>query len=160
MYPIWHPYTSAKDDPPLCVKKAHGSQIELSNGRNMIDAIGSWWTSVFGHSFPPLVQVLQRQAEELDHALFGSVTHEPAQKVSSQLCGILGPGKVVFSDNGSTAIEIGMKLACHLAKLRKESKRTLFASFEGGYHGDTIGVMSLQGKGLFTAPYSTLLRKG
>jgi adenosylmethionine-8-amino-7-oxononanoate aminotransferase len=160
VYPIWHPYTSAADDPPLCVKKARGSQIELSDGKKLIDAIGSWWTSVFGHSFPPLVRELQKQAEELDHALFGSVTHEPAQKVSNQLCGILGPGKVIFSDNGSTAIEIGMKLACHLAKLRKESKRTFFASFEGGYHGDTIGVMSLQGNSLFTAPYSTLLRKG
>lgn len=159
-YPIWHPLTTAQDTPPICVKKAFGSEIELTDGSKLIDSIGSWWTSIFGHCFPPLVQALQNQAEELDHVLFGSATHEPAQRVARLLAEALGPGKVIFSDNGSTAIEIGMKLAAHLAVLHKETERTLFASFEGGYHGDTIGAMSLQGEGLFTKPYLSLLRKG
>lgn len=160
MYPLWHPLTSAQALPPPCVKKAFGSQLELSDGTQLIDAIGSWWTSVFGHSYPPLVQALKKQAEELDHVLFGSVTHEPAQKVARLLVELLGPGKVVFSDNGSCAVEIGMKLACQLASLRGEKGRTLFASFQGGYHGDTIGVMGLQGHSVFTEPYLTLLREG
>jgi len=142
------------------VKRALGSQLELHDGKKLIDAIGSWWTSVFGHSYQPLVQALQQQAEELDHVLFGSVTHVPAQNVAHLLVDLLGPGKVIFSDNGSTAIEIGMKLACHLASLRGDKERTLFASFEGGYHGDTIGVMGLQGRSIFTEPYLALLREG
>ena len=160
MYPIWHPYTSAQATRPCSLKKAHGSILELEDGHKLIDAIGSWWTSIFGHSYPPLVEALKNQADKLDHALFGSVTHEPALRVAAQLVDLLGPGKCIFSDNGSTSVEIGMKLACQLTSLRHDKKRTLFASFQGGYHGDTIGTMSLQGQTLFTSPYLSLLREG
>jgi adenosylmethionine---8-amino-7-oxononanoate aminotransferase len=95
---------------------------------------------VFGYSFPPLVQVLQKQVEELDHVLFGIVTHEPALNVAETLVDILGRVKVIFSDNGSTAVEIAIKLACQLSSLRGETNRTHIASFSGGYHGDIIGA--------------------
>jgi adenosylmethionine---8-amino-7-oxononanoate aminotransferase len=148
----WHPYTQhGVDHELLPVVGAQGSWLELADGRRVLDAISSWWANLHGHGHPRLVQAAARQAQMLDHVLFAGCTHEPAVGLAEDLLALTAPlahdghrlSRVFYSDNGSTAIEVALK-AAYLSWLRRgQPERTLFLALDDGYHGDTLGAMSV-----------------
>ncbi len=143
---VWHPYTSLADPvDPLPVIAAEREFLHLADGRSVIDAISSWWTILHGHRHPPLMKALRDATRELDHVLFAGVTHPHAVEFAEMLLrsSPLPDGKVFYSDNGSTAVEVALKLAYQYHCHRGDSSRTLFVGFDGGYHGDTFGPMAV-----------------
>ncbi|MEW6071665.1 MAG: adenosylmethionine--8-amino-7-oxononanoate transaminase [Planctomycetota bacterium] len=157
---LWHPYTPHAVEPaPLPVRRAQGAVLELEDGRELIDAVSSWWTCLHGHGHPRLVEAMRRQAEELDHVLFAGVTHAPAVRLAEELVRLAPPGlsRVFYSDDGSTAVEVALKMAYHSCVRAGEPQRTVFLALEGGYHGDTFGAMAVGDPAPFFAPYAPLL---
>jgi adenosylmethionine-8-amino-7-oxononanoate aminotransferase len=165
----WHPYTPHGADPdPLPVVAAHGARLELADGRTLIDAISSWWTCLHGHGEPALVAALHEQAARLDHVLFAGATHEPAVALAEALLAAFREARppsarepqlerVFFSDDGSTAVEVALKIARHAWVERGQPERRVFVALEGGYHGDTFGAMSVGDPDPFFAAYRPLL---
>jgi len=157
---LWHPYTRHGIEPdPLPVVRAEGARLHLADGRVLLDAISSWWSCLHGHAHPVLVEALARQARELDHVLFAGATHESAVRFAEELVEVVPKGlkRVFYSDDGSTAVEVALKMAYHACALRGEPGRTVFVALEGGYHGDTFGAMSVGDPLPFFEPYSRLL---
>ncbi len=156
---IWHPLTQMKTaSPPLPVLKAQGAELTLENGRILIDAIASWWVNLHGHSHPFIAQKIYEQLNKLEHVIFAGFTHEPAVELAEQLLSIL-PGnqsKVFFSDNGSTAVEVAIKMALQFWENRGTQKRKIVA-LKNAFHGDTFGAMSVSGRGAFTKAFLSLL---
>jgi len=155
---IWHPYTHIKFKNYLTVERTEGSYIYTQDGRKILDAISSWWLVTHGHSYEPIIQAIQRQVERFSQVIFAGFTHEPAVNLAELLLNLLPDhfSKVFFSDNGSTAVEIGIKMALQYF-YNIGQKRKVILALEGGYHGDTFGAMSVSGKGVFTAPFEELL---
>ncbi|WP_439623524.1 adenosylmethionine--8-amino-7-oxononanoate transaminase [Gemmata sp.] len=157
---IWHPYTSLADPAdPLPVVSAQREFLHLADGRRIIDAISSWWTILHGHRHPPLVDALTHAAHTLDHVLFAGVTHPPAVELAELMLDSAPwkGGKAFYSDNGSTAVEVALKLAYQFWCHRGEPQRTLFVGFENGYHGDTFGAMAVGRDPLFFGTFEPLL---
>jgi adenosylmethionine-8-amino-7-oxononanoate aminotransferase len=157
---LWHPYTRHGVEPdPLPIVRAEGARLWLADGRVLVDAISSWWACLHGHGHPRLVEALARQAQELDHVLFAGATHEPAVRLAEELVEVVPKGlkRVFFSDDGSTAVEVALKLAYHAWVVRGEPGRTAFVALEGGYHGDTLGAMALGERAPFFEPYAPFL---
>lgn len=150
---IWHPFTQhATERDPIVVTRAQGASLFDEEGREILDLVSSWWTCIHGHSHPEIVKTLSEQAGELEHVMFAGFTHPPAARLAEQLAGVLPDdlNRVFFSDNGSTAVEVALKLAFQYQRNRGETGRDGFIAFEGGYHGDTLGAMSVgQGSGFF-----------
>lgn len=144
--PIWRPYTQMKTAPiPMKVVKGKGVILELEDGRQILDCISSWWVTIHGHSHPALAETLYQQAQQLEHVIFTSFTHEPAEQLARKLLAHLPKSltRVFFSDNGSTAVEVALKMAYQYWYNQGETQRTSFITFEGGYHGETLGAMSV-----------------
>ncbi len=144
--PIWRPYTQMKTaPPPLNVVKGDGIWLELADGRRIMDCISSWWVTIHGHAHPALAEALYRQAQQLEQVIFAGFTHEPAEQLARQLLTHVPSSlcRVFFSDNGSTAVEVALKMAYQYWINQGEPDRSRFISFEGGYHGDTIGAMAI-----------------
>lgn len=142
----WHPYTQHQTEPdPLPIAAARGAELELADGRVLLDAIASWWANLHGHGRPELVAAMASQAEHLDHVLFAGATHEPAVGLAEALVDATPPGltRVFYSDDGSTAVEVALKMAYQQWVHRGEPQRTTFIALEGGYHGDTFGAMAV-----------------
>jgi len=157
---VWHPYTSLRDpDKPLVVVNAQDEFLTLDDGRQIIDGISSWWTIQHGHRFPPLMHTLRKAAARYDHVLFAGMTHPPAIELAEYMLATMPwrGGRIFYSDNGSTAVEVALKMAyqywCHLG----ESQRTLFVGFEDSYHGDTFGAMSVSRDPLFFGQFEPLM---
>ncbi len=144
---VWHPYSRLVEPlPPLPVVAAEREFLILADGRRVIDAISSWWTILHGHNHPPLVQALTEAAARLDHVIFAGATHPAAVQLAERLLATLPwppGGRVFYSDNGSTAVEVALKIAYHYWCLRGQPQRQLFLSLRGGYHGDTFGAMAV-----------------
>jgi adenosylmethionine---8-amino-7-oxononanoate aminotransferase len=142
---IWHPFTQMLTaDPPLEVCRGKGVYLELRDGRKLVDCISSWWVNIHGHARPEIAEAIFEQAKKLEQVIFAGFTHQPAEELAATLVENL-PGDlkhVFFSDNGSTAVEVALKMAYQYWQNLGE-KRTRFIAFEGGYHGDTVGAMSL-----------------
>lgn len=158
--PIWRPFTQMKDLPPLpFVKKAKGEKLFLEDGRIIIDAISSWWVITHGHCEESIVEAVVEQAKSLDQTLFANTTHESGERLIQELSSLLPKSlsHFFFSDNGSTAVEVALKMALQACAIRGEEKRKRFLSFQYGYHGDTVGAMSVGGESSFTAPYKSML---
>ncbi|MCK6447262.1 MAG: adenosylmethionine--8-amino-7-oxononanoate transaminase [Planctomycetes bacterium] len=156
----WHPYTQhGLESEFLPVVGARGSRLELADGRSLIDAISSWWTCLHGHGHPRLVEALRSQAERLDHVLFAGATHEPAVRLAERLVELAPPGlaRVFYSDDGSTAVEVALKIALQSARNRGERERRVFVALEGAYHGDTFGAMAVGEREPFFAAFDELL---
>jgi adenosylmethionine-8-amino-7-oxononanoate aminotransferase len=157
---IWHPFTSlGNDQEPILIEKAEGVYLCTPDGRKIIDAVSSWWVNLHGHSHPVIAKAISRQAETLEHVIFAGFTHEPAIQLSKNLLSILPENqvKIFFSDDGSTAVEVGLKMAFqYWYNLGVSSKKKVIA-IKGAYHGDTFGSMSVGERGAFTAPFSTYL---
>ncbi len=143
---IWLPYAQMKTmTPPLVVAGTAGSRIVLADGRSLIDGIASWWTACHGYNHPHIRQAVARQLETMPHVMFGGLTHEQPLRLAQRLCALL-PGdltRVFFSDSGSVAVEVAMKMAVQYWINRGGRTRTQFVAFKGGYHGDTTGAMAV-----------------
>ncbi len=156
---IWHPYSPLKQFREiLAVHRAEGALLFTEDHKPIIDAISSWWTNIHGHAHPYIATKLYEQALQLEHVIFAGFTHEPAVKLSQLLIQHTGLGqqKIFFSDNGSTAIEVAIKMALQYWFNTGTPKRTIIA-FDNAYHGDTFGAMSVSARGLFTKPFDDLL---
>ncbi len=143
---LWRPYTQMKTaQPPLEAVRTHGSRIVLADGRELIDGIASWWTAAHGYNHPHIRQAVAAQLEAMPHVMFGGLTHAPAENLAARLAALL-PGDldhVFFTDSGSVAVEVALKMAAQVWLNRGVAGRTRFLAFRGGYHGDTMGAMSV-----------------
>ena len=132
--------------PPLAVTATRGSRIVLADGRELIDGIASWWTACHGYNHPHIRAAVERQLAQMPHVMFGGLVHEPALTLARRLVGLLGPGdldRVFFSDSGSVAVEVALKMAVQYWRNQGRGRRTRFLAFTGGYHGDTTGAMAV-----------------
>jgi adenosylmethionine-8-amino-7-oxononanoate aminotransferase len=159
-YPIWHPFTPQVGTmAPLPVASGKGARLVLEDGTEIIDAISSWWVSIHGHSHPAFANALFKQANTLEQVIFAGFSHKPAQDLALRLLPLLGDNysKAFFSDNGSTAIEVALKMAMQYFWNNGLNHKTRFIALTGSYHGDTFGAMSVAEPSAFTAPYKPLL---
>lgn len=143
---IWLPYAQMKTvTPPLPVVRSQGSRLELADGRSLIDGVASWWTACHGYNHPHIAQAVRAQLDAMPHVMFGGLTHEPALTLARRLAGLLGPGldRVFYTDSGSVAVEVAMKMAVQFWLNQGERGRSRFLAFRGGYHGDTFGTMAV-----------------
>jgi adenosylmethionine-8-amino-7-oxononanoate aminotransferase len=145
---VWHPFTQMQvheADPPVPVVGGEGCDLLLANGERVLDGISSWWTCLHGHGHPKLVSALERQAAKLDHVMFAGFTHEPALELVARLRPKLPAilTRAFFSDDGSTAVEVALKMAFQAQLQRGEKGRDRFGALRGGYHGDTLGAVGV-----------------
>ncbi len=157
---IWHPFTPQQNaDEPLKIIRGKGEFLYGADGREYIDAIASWWTAIHGHNHRHIVQRIKTQLDVLDHVMLGGFTHEPALQLAEKLLALTNGDfhKIFYSDNGSTAVEIMLKLAVqYWHNLGKPQKNT-FIKFDVNYHGDTIGAMSTGGDSVFNRIFAALM---
>ena len=143
---IWHPYASLKNPPPVrMARSASGVEIELADGRRLVDAVSSWWCVAHGHNHPAIVEAIRRQSEKMCHVMFGGFTHEPAVALAERLAAFAPPGldRVFFADSGSIAVEVAVKMALQYQRAKGRTRRTKMLALKGGYHGDTACAMAL-----------------
>jgi len=156
---IWHPYTQMKTaQPPVPIVRGEAACVFDENGKRYIDAVSSWWVNIHGHAHPYIAQKVAEQLKKLEHVIFAGFTHEGAVELAERLLQIL-PGnqqKVFYSDNGSTAVEVALKMCLQYWHNKNES-RTKILAFKNAYHGDTFGAMAVSGRSAFTAPFDSLL---
>jgi adenosylmethionine-8-amino-7-oxononanoate aminotransferase len=156
---IWHPFTSLNaTNPPILIERADGIYLYSSDGRKIIDAVSSWWVNLHGHSHPVIAKAVAEQAAILEHVIFAGFTHKPAIQLSQNILSILPKNqtKIFFSDNGSTAVEVGLKMAFQFWHNKGIEKKKVVA-IQGAYHGDTFGSMAVGERGAFTEPFSKYL---
>ncbi|PZF72802.1 adenosylmethionine--8-amino-7-oxononanoate transaminase [Taibaiella soli] len=156
---IWHPYTQMKVWPEaIGITKGEGVYLIDEEGNQYLDAIASWWVNLHGHSHPYIAQRVSEQLIQLEHCIFAGFTHEPAVQLAERLLPLL-PGqmkKVFYSDNGSTAVEVALKMAYQYWQNKGIDRKRIIA-LEGAYHGDTVGAMSVSARSLFTKKFDPLL---
>ena len=143
---VWLPYAQMKTvTPPLAVTATRGSRIVLTDGRELIDGIASWWTACHGYNHPHIRAAVERQLRVMPHVMFGGIVHEPALTLARRLSAMLGKGldRVFFSDSGSVAVEVALKMATQYWINQGIRGRSRIVAFKGGYHGDTTGAMSV-----------------
>ncbi len=170
---VWHPYTAMEayiaETDPLVVVRSEGVHLHDADGRRYIDANGSWWVSTLGHRHPRLLRALTEQAAALPHVSLAGITHAPAALLASELAAI-APGaeqpglpaaerlaRVFYSDNGSTAVEVAIKMAAQYWAQNGQPRRTRFITLSGAFHGETIGATSVGGVPLFREVFGPLL---
>jgi len=157
----WHPCTQMKDHeflPIIPIKKAKGVWLEDFEGNKFIDAISSWWVNIFGHSNEYINEKIKTQLNRLEHVIFAGFTHEGAVNLGERLCKLTGFDKVFYADNGSSAVEVAIKMAFHYWKNKNKTK-PLFLSLKNSYHGETIGALSVGDVGLYKDTYKEILIK-
>ncbi|MFV8363819.1 adenosylmethionine--8-amino-7-oxononanoate transaminase [Flavobacterium sp. ZT3P35] len=152
---LWHPYTQHKTAAlPIAIKKGKGALLWDENNKEYIDAIASWWVNPYGHSNTFIADAIYKQLTTLEHVLFGGFTHEPAIEIAEKLMEILPKNqqKIFFSDNGSTAVEVAIKVALQYF-FNKGQKKTTIIAFENAFHGDTFGAMAASGISFFVEAF-------
>jgi adenosylmethionine-8-amino-7-oxononanoate aminotransferase len=158
----WHPFTQMqqlKERPPVIIDHAEGIKLYDIDGKVYYDSIASWWCNIHGHCRKEIADAVAKQAMKLDHTLFAAVTHEPAIMLSEKLVRIAPKGltRVFYSDNGSCSVEIALKMSTQYWRNIGQEKKRRFICFDRGYHGDTIGAMSVGGVDLYTSPFKHLM---
>lgn len=158
---IWHPYTQMKDSrkqAPILIERAKGIKLYDNQGNSYYDTISSWWCNVHGHNHPRINEAIRSQVNRLEHVLFAGFTHKPAITLAEKLIAITPSSlrKVFFSDNGSTAVEVALKMSFQYWQNIGRRKKTKFLSLDYAYHGDTVGAMSVSGVDLFNKVFSPL----
>ncbi|KKZ13108.1 MAG: adenosylmethionine-8-amino-7-oxononanoate aminotransferase [Candidatus Synechococcus spongiarum SP3] len=155
---LWHPFAQeALHDPPRMVRAGRGPWLELADGRRVLDGISSWWVTLHGHGEPAIAAAIAAQAQQLEQVIFANFSHDPAVTLAQRLCRTWsGLDRLFFSDNGSTAVEVCLKMALQYWHNRGKPRQQLIA-FDGAYHGDTFGAMALGARSLFTTPFDPLL---
>jgi len=153
---VWHPYTQHGLGAPVRpIVRASGAYLHDANGQRYLDAISSWWVTLHGHAHPAIADAVAEQAHTLEQVIFAGFAHEPASRLAAELVAHLPEGlsRVFYSDNGSTAVEVALKMVLQLWWNRGEPRR-LIVALDNAYHGDTFGAMSTSGTGLFTSPFA------
>jgi adenosylmethionine-8-amino-7-oxononanoate aminotransferase len=157
----WHPCTQMKDHeflPLIPIKKGEGVWLYDFEENKYLDAISSWWVNLFGHKNPYINEKIKEQLERLEHVIFAGFTHEGAVRLGERICNLTGFDKVFYADNGSSAVEVAIKMSFHYWK-NKGKTRPLFFSLENSYHGETIGALSVGDVGLYKDTYKEILIK-
>jgi adenosylmethionine-8-amino-7-oxononanoate aminotransferase len=160
---VWHPYTPMtrylEEVDPLVIERASGPRLYDVDGKSYLDANSSWWVATLGHAHPRLVAALTEQARRLAHVSLAGVTHEGAARLAEELCAIAPAGleRVFYSDDGSTAIEVALKLALQLWQQSGRPERRRFVALDGAFHGETLGATSLGGVEVFRRPFAGVL---
>ncbi len=157
--PVWHPFTQHGLAPPAVnIARGQGAWLETADGRRILDCISSWWVITHGHNHPQIIEAVRQQAEKLDQVIFAGFTHEPAEQLAQKLIAIAPEGltRAFYSDSGSTAVEVALKMALGYWRNIGEP-RTKIAALENAYHGDTIGTMSAGARGVFNTAYEPML---
>jgi len=157
--PIWHPFTQHSLGEPIpLVTRSEGAALYTADGSRVIDAISSWWVTTHGHCHPRIMAAIAEQAGKLDQIIFAGWTHEPAEEVARRLLAMMPPEltRVFFSDSGSTSVEVALKMALGFWRNRGEDRHRILV-LQHGYHGDTIGGMSVGERGVFNQAYAPLL---
>ena len=156
---IWHPFTQAHvDPPPLPILRAEGAYLYTTDGRRIIDAISSWWVNLHGHCHPHIAKAVAAQAEKLDHVLLAGFSHEPVERLTRKLSRFVPAAltNIFYSDDGSTAVEVALKLAIQYWTNRGRRDKQEIIALDHAYHGDTAGAMSVSADCGFTAPFFRL----
>ncbi len=157
---LWHPYTQMLTRPdPIPIVRGEGVYLYTEEGRRLLDGTSSWWVNIHGHSHPRLNEALAAQARVLEHVVFANCTHAPAIDLAERLLGVAPAGltRVFYSDNGSTAVEVALKLALQYWVNRGQPSRRRFIALHHAYHGDTVGAMSASEDSVFTRPFTPML---
>lgn len=156
---LWHPYTQhGTAAPPLGIVRAEGALLYAEDGTAYLDGTSSWWVNLHGHSHPYITEQVSAQLRTLEHVIFAGFTHEPAIRLVERLLPLLpGQARGFYSDNGSTAVEVALKMALQYHWNRGERQRRRIVVLEGSYHGDTFGAMAVSERSVFTQPFWSLL---
>jgi adenosylmethionine-8-amino-7-oxononanoate aminotransferase len=162
---LWHPCTQMKDHeslPLIAIKRGEGIFIEDFDGNRYLDAISSWWVNLFGHCNPLINEAIKQQLDTLEHVMLGGFTHEAAIDLSEKLLKVAPKGlsKCFYSDNGSSAVEIALKMSFQSWRNQGQLKKTKFVSLENSYHGETLGALSVSNVDLYKKTFSPLLFEG
>lgn len=158
---IWHPFTQQQTaSPNIAIVSGKDALLLDESGKEYIDAVSSWWTNLFGHAHPKIAAAIKKQVDILEHVIFAGFTHQPAIELSEKLLKLLPTtqSRVFFSDNGSTCVEVALKMAIQYWYNQGIEKTTIIA-FKNAYHGDTFGAMSVGARGLFNQPFESFLFK-
>src|ERR1700685_1547350 len=156
---IWHPFTNAAMDPaPLHVVRAERVYLYTKDGRRILDAVSSWWVNIHGHANPRIAEAIAQQARKLEHVIIAGFTHDAAEELAARLRKRLTPQMthMFFSDDGSTAVEVALKIAVQHFSNQGRGKKKEIVALEHGYHGDTAGAMSASDDSPFTMPFQSM----
>ena len=160
---LWHPCTQMAEHPdtlPLVpIRRGRGAWLEGVDGTRYLDAVSSWWTNLFGHAEPRIAEAIARQAKELEHVIFAGFSHEPGVLLAEALLRVAPAGlsRVFYADNGSAAVEIALKMSFHSFLNRGDGRRQKFIALSNGYHGETLGALSMGDIPLYRRTYAPLL---
>ncbi len=164
---IWHPCTQMRDHagadalPMTPIVRGEGAWLVDANGGRYLDAVSSWWTNIFGHANPRIAAAVKDQLDKLEHVIFAGFTHEPAIQLAEELLRVAPPGfsRVFFADNGSSAVEVALKMSFHYWRNVGITGKTRFIALTGSYHGETLGALSVTDVPLYRATYAPLLHE-
>ncbi|UPQ82473.1 adenosylmethionine--8-amino-7-oxononanoate transaminase [Pseudomonas knackmussii] len=159
---LWHPCTQMKDHeqlPLIPIRRGDGVWLEDFDGKRYLDAVSSWWVNVFGHANPRINQRIKDQLDQLEHVMLAGFSHQPVVELSERLVGITPPGldRVFYTDNGSTGIEVALKMSFHYWRNIGQPNKQRFVTLTNSYHGETVAAMSVGDVALFTDTYKPLL---
>ncbi|MBT1120497.1 adenosylmethionine--8-amino-7-oxononanoate transaminase [Stutzerimonas nitrititolerans] len=159
---LWHPCTQMKDHeqlPLIPIRRGEGVWLEDFDGKRYIDAVSSWWVNVFGHSNPRINQRIKNQLDQLEHVMLAGFSHQPVVELSERLVALTPPGleRVFYTDNGSTGIEVALKMSFHYWRNSGQPTKQRFVTLTNSYHGETVAAMSVGDVALFTDTYKPLL---
>lgn len=159
---LWHPCTQMKDHEvlqPIPIRQGRGVWLEDFEGRRYLDAISSWWVNLFGHANPFINDALKAQLDRLEHVILAGFTHEPAVRLAERLTRLAPPGlsRCFYADNGSSAVEVALKMSYHAWRNRGQTRKTRFVTLENSYHGETLGALAVGNVPLYKETYAPLL---
>lgn len=158
---VWHPCTQMKrheTEPLLAIARAEGPWLIDTDGRRHLDAVSSWWVNLFGHGHPRLRAALAEQMATLDHVMLAGLTHEPVVELSERLGALTGLGHAFYASDGASATEIALKMSAHAWRNAGRAEKCEFVGLAGGYHGETVGALSVTDIALFREAYAPLVR--
>lgn len=158
---VWHPCTPMKrheHEPLLAIDRAEGTWLYDTQGHRYLDAISSWWVNLFGHSHPHIREALTQQLKQLDHVMLAGCTHAPVVELSERLAALTGLGHASFGSDGASATEMALKMSAHYWRNSGQPEKNSFVGLAGGYHGETVGALSITDVEIFRSAYAPLLR--
>ena len=158
---VWHPCTQMKrheGEPLLAIARGDGAWLVDTEGRRYLDAVSSWWVNLFGHNQPRIKAAIADQLERIEHVMLAGLTHEPVVLLSERLAALTGLGHAFYGSDGASATEIALKMSAHCWRNRGHAAKTRFVGLAGGYHGETVGALSVTDIALFRDAYGPLVR--